>query len=57
MYFWSDQVVKIGYGKDEKNPIDRFRFYTKTDPKKGIKIKQEEVTFLNDLTLTLFYWS
>jgi len=37
------QFVNLDYGMKEKNPIDKVRFYRKTEPDVAVKLKKEEV--------------
>ncbi|XP_058231182.1 deoxynucleoside triphosphate triphosphohydrolase SAMHD1-like isoform X1 [Hemibagrus wyckioides] len=38
--------ININYGQNEKNPIDSLWFYRKDDVKKGIKLNEDEVSYI-----------
>ena len=44
------QVVEFDYGMKNENPVDRAKFFRKSDPDKAIKITRDEVYIFNDFS-------
>ena len=40
------QLVSFDYGMEGENPIDRMRFYMKSDPTTGVRIRKDEASKL-----------